>query len=335
MKKDSVKVKTKAKTQTKTKLKIASKAKNTVQIVEVGLRDGLQNEKINLSIEQKVELGKRLMAAGIKRMEAGAFVRFDRVPQMQGSDKVYTQLHTFNKKMELSVLVPNEVGMTKAIEIGVKEIAVFAGCSESFSQRNINCSIEESFERFEKVFALAKKNKIKVRGYLSVCFGCPFEGKVSEEKVVKIAKRLYKMGAYEISIGDTIGVAHAGQVKSLFTKLKKEIPVAKLAGHFHDTRGQALANILEAYSLGVRVFDSSIGGLGGCPYAPAATGNVATEDVLYMFQSMNAKTGVDLKKILEIHPWLTQQMGKELPSKLGQVGLLKVSALPSVNAGSK
>lgn len=297
-------------------------AKKTVQIVEVGLRDGLQNEKITLSVEQKVELGKRLFATGLKRLEAGAFVRFDRVPQMQGSDEVYTKLHILNNKKELSVLVPNEIGMNKAIEIGVKEVAVFAGCSESFSQRNINCSIEESFQRFETVFALAKKNKIKVRGYLSVCFGCPFEGPVKEAVVVKLAKRLYKMGAYEISIGDTIGVAHVGQVRSLFAKLKKEVPVAKLAGHFHDTRGQALANILEAYNQGVRVFDSSIGGLGGCPYAPAATGNVATEDVLYMFQKMNVKTGVDLKKILNIHPWLTEQMGKKLPSKLGEVGLL-------------
>lgn len=303
-------------------------SKKNIQIVEVGLRDGLQNESVVLSVDQRVELGKRLFEAGVKRMEAGAFVRPDRIPQMNGSDEVFKKLQQLGgKKKELSILVPNEVGMNKALEAGVKEIAVFAGCTESFSQRNINCSIEESFQRFEKVFAMAKKNKIKVRGYLSMCFGCPFEGEVKEAVVVKLAKRLYKMGAYEISIGDTIGVAHAGQVRSLFTKLKKEIPVSKLAGHFHDTRGQALANILEAYNMGGRVFDSSIGGLGGCPYAPAATGNVATEDVLYMFQKMGFKTNVDLKKILEIHPWLTQQMGKQLPSKLGQVGLLKPKPL--------
>ncbi|MCK6596790.1 MAG: hydroxymethylglutaryl-CoA lyase, partial [Bdellovibrionaceae bacterium] len=163
-----------------------------------------------------------------------------------------------------------------------------------------------------------------VRGYLSVCFGCPFEGAVSEARVVKLASKLYEMGAYEISIGDTIGVAHAGQVNSLMTKLKKVIPVEKLAGHFHDTRGQALANILEAYNLGITVFDSSIGGLGGCPYAPAATGNVATEDVLYMFQNKGVSVGVDLNKILSIHSWLSEQMQKQLPSKLGQVGLLKL-----------
>jgi len=298
--------------------------KNLIQIVEVGLRDGLQNESVVLSVDQKVELGTRLMQAGVRRLEAGAFVRPDRIPQMNGSDEVFKRLAAVAGKKELSVLVPNEIGMNKAIENKVKEIAVFAGCTESFSQKNINCSIDESFKRFEKVFELAKKNKIKVRGYLSMCFGCPFEGNVKEAVVVKLAKRLYKMGAYEISIGDTIGVAHAGQVKSLITKLKKEIPVSKLAGHFHDTRGQALANILASYNLGIRVFDSSIGGLGGCPYAPAATGNVATEDVLYMFQKMGVKTNIDLKKILEIHPWLTEQMGKPLPSKLGQVGLLQV-----------
>ena len=298
--------------------------KKKITLVEVGLRDGLQNESKILTVEQKVELGKRLLASGIKRMETGAFVRADRIPQMQGSDDVFKKLYNPKQKSLLSVLVPNEVGMVKAIEAGVKEVAVFAGCSESFSQKNINCSIEESFLRFEKVFALAKKNKIKVRGYLSVCFGCPFEGAVSEAKVVKLARRLYQMGAYEISIGDTIGVAHAGQVKSLMTKLKKVIPVQKIAGHFHDTRGQALANILEAYNLGITVFDSSIGGLGGCPYAPAATGNVATEDVLYMFQSKGVSTGIDLNKILSIHSWLSEQMQKQLPSKLGQVGLLNL-----------
>ncbi|MCB0370021.1 MAG: hydroxymethylglutaryl-CoA lyase [Bdellovibrionales bacterium] len=299
-------------------------SRQKLQIVEVGLRDGLQNESVSLSVNQKVDLGKKLLLAGVRRLEAGAFVRSDRIPQMDGSDKVYQNLNKFSKSTaDLSVLVPNEIGMNKAIDNKVKEVAVFAGCTESFSIRNINCSIEESFHRFEKVFSLAKKNKMKVRGYLSMCFGCPFEGEVKESVVVKLAKRLYEMGAYEISIGDTIGVAHAGQVISLMTKLQKEIPVGKIAGHFHDTRGQALANILAAYQLGIRVFDSSIGGLGGCPYAPAATGNVATEDVLYMFQQMKVQTGIDLKKILEIHPWLQKQMGKSLPSKLGSVGLLK------------
>lgn len=294
-----------------------------VKIVEVGLRDGLQNEKVVLSVAQKVELGKRLISAGAHRIEAGAFVRFDKIPQMQGTDQVLTDLQSWNKKVHYSVLVPNEKGMIEALKFKPTEVAVFAGCSESFSQRNINCSIEESFERFKPVFALAKKNKIKVRGYLSVCFGCPYEGDVPEKKVIEMAYRLYKMGAFEISVGDTIGVAHVGQVQSLFKKMKKKVPAKALAGHFHDTRGQALANILAAYNEGISVFDSSIGGLGGCPYVPAGTGNVATEDVLYMFQKMGANTGMDLKKMLAITSWLKGQMGRELPSKLSSVGLLK------------
>lgn len=293
-----------------------------VKIVEVGLRDGLQNEKVVLSVAQKVELAKRLIQAGAHRIEAGAFVRFDKIPQMDGTADVLSQLQSWSNKPHYSVLVPNEKGMLEALKHKPTEVAVFAGCSESFSQRNINCSIDESFERFKPVFALAKKNKIKVRGYLSVCFGCPFEGDVPEKKVIEMAYRLYKMGAFEISVGDTIGVAHVGQVQSMFKKMKKKIPVKAIAGHFHDTRGQALANILAAYNEGVSVFDSSIGGLGGCPYAPAATGNVATEDVLYMFQQMNVKTGIDLKKILAIAPWLKDQMGKPIPSKLANVGLL-------------
>ncbi len=299
----------------------------TIKIVEVGLRDGLQNEKKILSISQKLELAKRLIAAGAHRIEAGAFVRFDKIPQMDGTGDVLSGLQRWNGKPHYSVLVPNEFGMNQALVYKPTEVAVFAGCSESFSRRNINCTIEESFERFKPVFAMAKKNKIKVRGYLSVCFGCPFEGDVPENVVVDLAYRLVKMGAFEVSIGDTIGVAHVGQVQSLFKKLKKKVPVKSLAGHFHDTRGQALANILAAYNEGVSVFDSSIGGLGGCPYAPAATGNVATEDVLYMFQKMGVKTGMNLDKVLSIAPWLQEQMGKELPSRLANVGLLKPQPL--------
>jgi hydroxymethylglutaryl-CoA lyase len=171
--------------------------------------------------------------------------------------------------------------------------------------------------------ALAKKHKIKVRGYLSTCFGCPFEGKVSEAKVVKLAQRMNKLGVYEISIGDTIGVADAGHVRSLFQKLKKVVPVRKLAGHFHDTRGQALANILAAFDMGITVFDTSLGGLGGCPYAPGATGNVATEDVVYMFHGMGVKTGLNLEKLLAIDPWMAEKIQHPLPSKVGKVGLLK------------
>lgn len=297
-----------------------------VRLVEVGLRDGLQNESTMLSVDQRFELLQKLLNAGVRHFEIGAFVSPKWVPQMAVTEELVKKYKTKikNAKLEPSVLVPNEIGFQKAVQLGLKEIAIFASSSETFSQKNINCSIEESFERFKPVMALAKKHKIKVRGYLSVCFGCPFEGDVPQKKVIELAKKLHQMGCYEISIGDTIGVAHVGQVKSLFKKLKKAIPVKKLAGHFHDTRGQALVNILAAYELGIKTFDSSIGGLGGCPYAKGATGNVATEDVVYMFQDMGVKTGLNLQKLIEINQWLNPQMNHPLTSKVGRVGLLKI-----------
>lgn len=298
--------------------------KKTVSIVEVGLRDGLQNESINLSADVRAEMALRLVDAGLQRLEIGAFVRPDKVPQMQGTKEVIDRVFSKKiKKAQFSVLVPNEKGMHEAIQTPVKEIAIFAAASESFSQKNINCSIEESFYRFESVMLLAEQNKIKVRGYLSTCFGCPYEGKISESKVVKLAKRLLDIGCYEVSIGDTIGVATPQQVESVFNKLKKLIPVKKLAGHFHDTRGTAIANILRAYDLGVTTFDSSIGGLGGCPYAPGAAGNVSTEDVIYMFHGMGIKTGIDLKKLVELNLWVSRNMQKSLNSKVAKSGLLK------------
>ncbi len=300
-----------------------------VQIVEMGLRDGLQNEKTSVSVETRIELAKRLSQAGMKRIELGSFVRADKVPQMAGSKEVVQAVLKLQKEKQVgkdigfSALVPNETGMREALETGVKEIAVFASSTESFSKANINCTIDESFERFQPVIALAKKNKIKVRGYLSVCFGCPYEGKVSEKKVVELAVRLHKLGCYEISIGDTIGVADPKQVESLFKKLKSKIPVKKLAGHFHDTRGTSIANILRAFEVGVRVFDASLGGLGGCPYAPGSAGNVATEDVAYMFQRMGVQTGLDLSAYIEIDRWMSSQMHKELSSKVAKAGLPK------------
>jgi hydroxymethylglutaryl-CoA lyase len=304
-------------------------SKKNITIVEVGLRDGLQNESVNLFADVRVEMAKRLALAGTRRMELGAFVRPDWVPQMAGSKEVIQRVLQLRKskaiasKIQFSALVPNEKGMFEALGTRIEEVAIFASSSESFSQKNINCSIDESFERFLPVMALAKKNRIKVRGYLSTCFGCPYEGKVSEQKVVSLATKLYKMGCFEISIGDTIGVATPGQVKSLFTKLKKKIPAAKLAGHFHDTRGTALVNILTAYQMGISTFDSSIGGLGGCPYAPGSAGNVATEDVVYMFHGMGVKTGQHLEQLLTLNRWIAEKMGKPLPSKVGKVGLLR------------
>lgn len=297
----------------------------SVRIVEVGLRDGLQNESTVLSAQQRLDLLSRLIDAGTKDFEIGAFVSPKWVPQMAVTSELIQlfQKKYNSKKLNSSVLVPNMQGLKLAMDAGISEIAIFASSSESFSQKNINCSIAESFERFKPIMEMAKKQKIKVRGYLSVCFGCPYEGKVSEAKVVALAKKMIQMGCYEVSIGDTIGVANVGQVESLFKKLKKVIPAKKLAGHFHDTRGQALANILQAYKLGITTFDSSIGGLGGCPYAKGATGNVATEDVVYMFNGLKVKSGLNLKKLIDTNRWLSPQMNHPLPSMVGRVGLLK------------
>ena len=303
--------------------------KDSVVLVEMGLRDGLQNEKVILSPEFRIEFAQKLAAAGLKRIEVGSFVSPKWVPQMQSTDQVVQGLQSLqkskklSKNIEMSVLVPNEQGMQEALNHGIREVAIFAAASESFSLKNINCTIEESFKRFEPVMKLARAHKVKVRAYLSTCFGCPFEGKVSEAKVIRLAERLHKMGAYEISIGDTIGIAHVGQVESLFKNLKKVVPVKKLAAHFHDTRGQAVANILAAYKLGIKVFDTSAGGLGGCPYAPGATGNVATEDVAFMFHGMGIKTGVQLDQLIAMGPWLTEGVQHALPSKISRVGLLK------------
>jgi hydroxymethylglutaryl-CoA lyase len=297
-----------------------------VKIVEVGLRDGLQNESTQLSVDQRYDLYEKLVSAGVKNIEIGAFVSSKWVPQMavtaQLSSMILSEYNKVKSKISHAVLVPNELGMLQAIEAGIKEVAIFTACSESFSQKNINCTIEESFKKFIPVMKLAKEYKIKVRGYLSTCFGCPFEGKVPEKKVISLVKKMHQLGCYEISIGDTIGTANTAQVESLFKKLKKVVPAKKLAGHFHDTRGQALANILAAYNIGIRTFDSSIAGLGGCPYAPGSAGNVATEDVIYMFDGMKVKTGLKLDKLIETNRWLQPLMNHELSSKVGRVGLL-------------
>lgn len=298
-------------------------SKKSVRIVEVGLRDGLQNESLTLSFQDRIKVGEKLLASGVKFLEVGAFVRSDRIPQMIDSDKVVSHFVTKYPKFSFPVLVPNLKGYEQAIDAGTKEIAVFTAASESFCQKNINCSIAESFERFAPVIELAKKNKVKVRGYLSTAFGCPFEGKVSEKKVIELVVKLLKMGCYEVSIGDTIGVANPKQVQDLLKKLKTKVPLKKVAGHFHDTRGTALANILASYQMGVTVFDSSIGGLGGCPYAPGASGNVSTEDVVYMFDGMGVSTGLKLDLLLVANHTLASVMKKDLPSKVGRAGLPK------------
>jgi len=295
-----------------------------VELVEVGPRDGLQNEKVTLSHQTRLRFARELIDAGVRRVELGAFVSPKWVPQMQGSTELIQEALALQEKkqiakdVEISALVPNVRGMEDALKTGLKSIAVFGSASETFSQKNINCSIDESLERFAKVIAMAKPKKIKVRGYLSMCFGCPFEGDIDPAQVVKLVKKFDKLGIHEISIGDTIGVADPKQVRALVKKLIAAVGSKRLAMHFHDTRGTALANILASLDLGIRIFDSSLGGLGGCPYAPAATGNVATEDVVYMLHRMGFDTGLDLEKLVHINRWMTDEIGRELPSRVAK-----------------
>lgn len=302
-----------------------------VTIFEVGPRDGLQNEKVTLDLATRLEFAVRLAAAGVSKIELGAFVSPQWVPQMAGAADLMKAAFAKQKDArsplagaELSALVPNPRGMQDAIDAGVKHVAIFASASEAFAKKNINCTIEESFVRFGKVMETAKSSGTKVRGYLSMCFGCPFEGEVPEERVVRLVKRLADLGVYEISIGDTIGVANPAQVKRLVGKLIDAVGASRLAMHFHDTRGTALANVYASLELGIRVFDSSLGGLGGCPHAPAATGNVATEDVVYMLHGMGHTTGIDLEALLPINKWMAGKIGHELPSRVGRAGVFKM-----------
>lgn len=294
-----------------------------VEIVEVGPRDGLQNEARTLSVAARLAFVRHLAASGLKRIEVGAFVSPEWVPQMQGSRELITALYKARipKGVRYSALVPNVRGMTDALLTPIPEIAVFGACSESFSKRNINCSIAESLARFRDVIALAKENKRKVRGYLSAAFGCPYEGQVSEAKVIQLVQAYLQLGIHEVSIGDTIGVASPKQVRSLLAKLKRRVPLKKIALHFHDTRGTALANVLAGLDLGVRTFDSSFGGLGGCPYAKGASGNLSTDDLLYMLHGMGFKTGVDLSKLLSFSAVIQKEVGHKLPSRTAEAGL--------------
>lgn len=290
----------------------------SVRIVEVGPRDGLQNEKALVSVETKVEFINLLSETGLKTIEAGAFVSPKWVPQMADTDQVYAAIQ---KKPGISypVLVPNAKGMEAAVAAGVKEIAVFSAASESFNQKNIHCSIAESLERFKPVMEEAKKHGIKVRGYVSCVLGCPYEGEITPEAVVNVAKVLYQMGCYEISLGDTIGTGTPVKTRALLQAVKKEIPLTSLAVHFHDTYGQALANILVALEEGIAVVDSATAGLGGCPYAVGASGNVATEDVLYMLNGMGIATGVDIQKIATAGKFISAALNRPIASKVAQV----------------
>ena len=268
-----------------------------VRLVEVGPRDGLQNEAQPISVADKVQLVDALSAAGLSYIEVGSFVSPKWVPQMAGSAEVFAQIQR-KPGVTYGALAPNLRGFEDALAAGVKEVAVFAAASEAFSQRNINCSISESLERFAPIMAAAKQQGISVRGYVSCVLGCPYEGQVAPEQVAAVARELYAMGCHEVSLGDTIGTGTAGATRRLFEVVGAQVPRDKLAGHFHDTYGQAVANIYASLLEGINVFDSSIAGLGGCPYAKGASGNVATEDVLYLLNGLGIETGIDMDKLL-------------------------------------
>lgn len=292
-----------------------------MKIVEVGPRDGLQNEKKHLSLPQKYELIKRLAESGAQHIEVGAFVSPKWVPQMKDSLPLTQKVLRYQKNIFPSVLVPNSKGFHLMLQTGIKHIAVFGACTESFSKKNINCSIKESFKRFEYILKESQKRNIKVRGYLSVAFGCPYEGKVSPQRVLSLFRKLIRLGVYEISLGDTIGIATPKQVRTVIRLIKKEFPPQKIALHFHDTRGTALANVLCGIEEGVKTFDSSIGGLGGCPYAKGASGNLATEDLVYMLHGMGFKTNFNLNKLITTNHWLQKALGHPLPSKVSKAGI--------------
>ncbi|WP_220815203.1 hydroxymethylglutaryl-CoA lyase [Pseudomonas paralcaligenes] len=293
-----------------------------VRLVEVGPRDGLQNEKQPISVADKVRLTDDLSAAGLGYIEVGSFVSPKWVPQMAGSAEVFACIQ-YKPGVVYGALTPNLKGFEAAVEAGVKEVAVFAAASEAFSQRNINCSIAESLERFVPVMEAAKANNITVRGYVSCVLGCPYEGEVAPEQVAAVARELFAMGCYEVSLGDTIGTGTAGKTRAMFEVVGRDIPRDKLAGHFHDTYGQALANIYASLQEGIAVFDSSVAGLGGCPYAKGATGNVATEDVLYLLQGLGIHTGIDMERLIAAGARICQVLGRDNGSRVARAYLAR------------
>jgi hydroxymethylglutaryl-CoA lyase len=298
----------------------SSQAKKTwsvpdfVRLVEVGPRDGLQNERGEVPTAVKVELIERLADAGLPAVEATAFVSPKWIPQMADHTEV---LERIRRKPGVSypVLTPNLKGFEAARAAGATEVAIFGAASEAFSQKNINCSIAESLQRFKPVVEAAKSSNVKVRGYVSCVLGCPYEGEIQPERVAEVASALYEMGCYEVSLGDTIGTGTPGRTQAMIEACAKRVPLEKLAGHYHDTYGQALANIYASLEMGVRTFDASVAGLGGCPYAAGASGNVATEDVVYMMNGLGVRTGVDLERLVEIGQWICGVLGRKPASK--------------------
>lgn len=286
-----------------------------VRLVEVGARDGLQNEPEHVATKDKIALIDRLSGSGLQAIEVGSFVSPKRVPQMADAAEVFAGIDR-KPGVHYPVLVPNRKGLDAALSAGVTEIAVFGAASETFSQRNIECSIAQSLVRFSEVIETALASGLKVRGYLSCVAGCPYEGAVAENKVAELALRLIELGCYEVSLGDTIGVANPVQVSKLLQAVTEKVPIQQLAVHFHDTYGQALANILAALQEGVAVVDSSVAGLGGCPFAPGAAGNVATEDVLFMLDGLGIHSGVDLKQLIAAGQFICDVLGRASRSKV-------------------
>lgn len=304
-----------------------------VKIVEVGPRDGLQNEKVLIPTEAKVTFIQALVDAGLTTIEAGAFVHPKWVPQMQDSAEVYAAI-TKQEGVDYPVLVPNKRGMERAIEAGARSIAIFTAASDTFNKRNINMTIDQSFAAFEPVVAMAREEGIRVRGYVSCACGCPYEGDVPPDKVLEVAARLLDVGCYEVSIGDTIGVGTPMQVQGLIHLLLQVIPKSKIAMHFHDTRGMAVANTMASLELGISTFDASAGGLGGCPYAPGASGNVATEDLVFFLDGLGIEHGVDLDKLVAASAMISPYLDHPLPGKVIQActrGTLPWGEKASVN----
>ena len=288
-----------------------------VKIVEVGPRDGLQNEKQAIDTATKVELIARLGASGLKAIEATAFVSPKWVPQMADNAEVMRQITRLDG-VTYPVLTPNLKGLEAALATGVTEVAVFAAASEAFSQKNINCSIAESIERFVPVIESAREHGVAVRGYVSTVVGCPYQGDVPPEKVAEVSKALFDLGCYEISLGDTIGVGTPLKVQTMLAEVSKAVPMDKLAGHFHNTYGMAIANIYASLQMGMAVFDASVAGLGGCPYAKGASGNVATEDVVYLLNGLGIDSGVDLTSLVETAVWVSAQLGRAPASNVAK-----------------
>jgi hydroxymethylglutaryl-CoA lyase len=299
--------------------KLVNQLPKAVKIVEVGPRDGLQNEALingkAISAADKVALIEQLADAGISYIESGSFVSPKWVPQMATSTEVFETIKR-DKNVTYAALTPNMKGYEAAVAVDAEEVAIFAAASESFSQKNINCSIEESIERFAPIIADAKQRNIKVRGYVSCVVGCPYEGDIDPEQVAQVAEKLLAMGCYEISLGDTIGVGTAASVTKMLQAVSARVPSAQLAVHFHDTYGQALTNIYAALQLGISVIDCAIAGLGGCPYAKGASGNVATEDVVYLLNGLGITTNIDFNKLLQAGWFISNKLGKAPISKV-------------------